>query len=136
MRGKWPRFEVNTEIHNSFENFELRLLELFQKEFKRLSQEENITKTAQTYVTIFSDLPLPFTSSELCDILQASAVNIIKGDSGNSSLPAVELGNGSRLQILVEQSKQHVCPRCWKANSAEEDELCDRCEEVVSELTP
>ncbi|CAI4054565.1 hypothetical protein SUVZ_16G2420 [Saccharomyces uvarum] len=136
IRGKWPRFAVNTEINNSFEKFEIKILELFQKEFKHLSQEEGITKTAQTYITVFTDHSLPFSSSELCDILQTSAVNIIKGDGGSSSLPAVELGNGTRLQILVERSKQHVCPRCWKANSAEEDALCDRCEEVVSELTP
>ncbi|KOG96268.1 isoleucine--tRNA ligase ISM1 [Saccharomyces eubayanus] len=136
MRGKWPHFEVCPEINDSFEEFELKILELFQKEFKKLNQEEGITKTTQTHVTVFTDHSLPFSSSELCDILQASAVSIMKGISGNSSLPAIELGNGSKLQILVEQSKQHVCPRCWKANSAEEDELCDRCGEVVSELAP
>ncbi|AJW17783.1 ISM1 [Saccharomyces cerevisiae] len=134
MRGNWPFLDSNTEIVTSFENFELKILKQFQEEFKRLSLEEGVTKTTHSHVTIFTKHHLPFSSDELCDILQSSAVDILQMDDNNNSLPTIELGSGINVQILVERSKRHNCPRCWKANSAEEDKLCDRCKEAVDHL--
>ncbi|CAI4053481.1 hypothetical protein SKDZ_16G2280 [Saccharomyces kudriavzevii ZP591] len=135
MREKWPHFEINPETNSSFEESELRIAKQFQKEFRSLSLEEGITKTAQSHVTVFTNHSLPFSSSELCDILQASAVEISPADIDHNDLPIIGLGSGTNVQILVERSKRHNCPRCWKSNSTEEDTLCDRCEEVVNKNT-
>ncbi|EJS41387.1 ism1p [Saccharomyces arboricola H-6] len=134
MRGTWPHFETDMKTNISFEGLELEILKQFQIEFRRLSQEEGAVKTTQTNVTIFTNCSLPFSSSELCDILQASNVDILHCDDDHNGLPTVKVENGVKLQILVEQSKRKNCPRCWKANSAKEDELCNRCEEVVNKL--
>ncbi|QHS76690.1 isoleucine--tRNA ligase ISM1 [Saccharomyces paradoxus] len=134
IRGKWPLFHTNTDTITSFEEFELKILRQFQKEFRSWSQKEGVTKTTQSHVTVFTKHHLPFSSGELCDILQSSAVDILQIDSDHNSLPTIELGSGIYVQILIERSKKHDCPRCWKASSAEEDKLCDRCKEAVDHL--
>lgn len=134
MRTEWPLFDTNMETITSFEKFEGRILEQFQREFRILSKKEGVTKTAQSHVTVFTKHPLPFSSNQLCDILQSSSVDILEAKSHHNNLPTIELGNGTNVQMLVERSKKHNCPRCWKASSAEEDVLCDRCKEVVNHL--
>lgn len=100
--------DSNTEIVTSFENFELKILKQFQEEFKRLSLEEGVTKTTHSHVTIFTKHHIPFSSDELCDILQSSAVDILQMDDNNNSLPTIELGSGINVQILVERSKKAI----------------------------
>ena len=35
-------------------------------------------------------------------------------------------------EVVVSKAEGHVCPRCWNVTTADhEDELCDRCEEVM-----
>ena len=35
-------------------------------------------------------------------------------------------------EVVVSKAEGHVCPRCWNVTTAEhDDELCDRCEEVM-----
>ncbi|CDK25569.1 unnamed protein product [Kuraishia capsulata CBS 1993] len=40
------------------------------------------------------------------------------------------------LNIAVFRSDKHKCPRCWKFDSAEENELCHRCDLVVNSKNP
>jgi len=53
---------------------------------------------------------------------------------GNDSAPGNALkGQKMPLNILIEKSDGHKCPRCWIFTTVE-DELCPRCHRVVAEL--
>ena len=41
---------------------------------------------------------------------------------------------GSQCEAWVLPPKQPKCPRCWRYVAPQEDELCHRCEEVVTDL--
>lgn len=59
---------------------------------------------------------------QLADIFQVSNVVLLEDET-------VE-----KYEISVTKSKKYSCPRCRKIQSVSEDELCNRCSEVVNEM--
>ncbi|CCH57959.1 hypothetical protein TBLA_0A01600 [Henningerozyma blattae CBS 6284] len=135
---KWPApYEINKNEVLKFEQNELVILQEYKKSFNEL----NVNKTTTTKVTIYSHSgTLPFTEDELCDILQVGSIefqlNITVSNnelSGKKISIKDENNNDIDIIMAVEESEYHVCPRCWKSNSKEEEQLCSRCEKVIQE---
>ncbi|KAJ8664842.1 hypothetical protein QAD02_006504 [Eretmocerus hayati] len=61
-------------------------------------------------------------TSELCDICQVSSITIFKDDSC------------SELKVELESVDRQLCKRCRRHQEPDDDELCDRCAEVISSL--
>jgi isoleucyl-tRNA synthetase len=51
-------------------------------------------------------------------------------DSANSDILAIFEVDGKEFSVV--KANKHKCPRCWRFVSQREDELCQRCSEVVS----
>jgi isoleucyl-tRNA synthetase len=51
-------------------------------------------------------------------------------DSANSDILATFEVDGKEFSVV--KANKHKCPRCWRFVSQSEDELCQRCSEVVS----
>lgn len=127
----WPVFPKSPEAIEKFEGNELKVLREFQKRFKELP--DDVTKSTQTSVSIVMDpnaSDLPFSVSEINDILQAAHTDIKKTKNALEE-GTIVLSNGARLKVDVELSDLVKCPRCWKHNASKEGELCDRCHDVV-----
>lgn len=121
--------DSNENLLHSFSNNELKLLSSFTQKFNTL---DNVTKPLQLKVTLYCQEPelLPFTREEIEDLLQVGELVIETGSQ--SDLPYLELSS-TTVQLKLEESVLHKCPRCWKHNSPNEDALCHRCEEVIND---
>ncbi|CDO93799.1 unnamed protein product [Kluyveromyces dobzhanskii CBS 2104] len=118
------------ELVASFASNELKLLSSFTEMFNKMS---DVTKTEQLRATIYCSDPskLPFTAEEMEDLLQVGVLTIEKGQRSDSKpipLSSVE------VQLSLEESTSHKCPRCWKHNSTSDEILCTRCEGVINAL--
>ncbi|SCV03258.1 LAME_0H08988g1_1 [Lachancea meyersii CBS 8951] len=126
----WARLQapVSPEQCQNFEQNELRILELFNQEFKKIN---GLTKTAQSQATILlrDDTKFPFSADSLADILQVGHLRIKKASSHPGA--RFKLGTGAEVSLVVEPSELHECPRCWKHNSLTPESLCERCDAVV-----
>lgn len=120
--------ESATDILSSFGSNELAIMRAFNEKFNSL---EEITKTVQIKCTVYCNEPskLPFSSEDLEDLLQVASLVIVKGE--HPELPKISL-ESNEIQLLLEESNLHKCPRCWKYNSTNEGTLCQRCDEVVN----
>lgn len=126
----WPTFKIPAGVRESFEGNELALLNEFRSQFKRLDE---LTKSTQTTVTIYtSSETFPCSTEEINDILQAAHTEIVPLSLNDSMAGDVlELQDKTRVRMTVEPSPLNKCPRCWKQNSPVEGHLCGRCDGVV-----
>jgi isoleucyl-tRNA synthetase len=53
-------------------------------------------------------------------------------DAQIDGIDCADESNGVRLSLV--KSAKHKCPRCWRYDSAQELELCARCEPIVSKI--
>jgi isoleucyl-tRNA synthetase len=71
---------------------------------------------------------------ELEAIFVVSDVALEGGHDGEWSYSASFETVGGQGKAWVLPPKEHKCPRCWKYVAPVEDELCKRCEDVVSSV--
>ncbi|SCU95355.1 LANO_0E10110g1_1 [Lachancea nothofagi CBS 11611] len=116
-------------IIDNFEQNQLVLLKKYNQAFKALPE---ITKTIQTQVTIITPegTSLPFSEDSLADVLQVGRV--LTKTSSKEHGTRITLGSGLKLDMILEPSSLHECPRCWKANSRTPESLCDRCCKTIT----
>lgn len=72
---------------------------------------------------------------ELADIFQVSNVffnKTIDESEYKYCFKKQMLLNGEEIEVVVINSKDHKCPRCWKYTAPAEDSLCHRCDSVLN----
>ncbi|SCU88271.1 LAFA_0E11694g1_1 [Lachancea sp. 'fantastica'] len=125
-----PVFSSSDRQIHDFEQNELKILRAFNSEFKKLA---SVTKPAQTQakIAVLGSSGLHICTESLADLLQVGHLQIV-----DAPLPdgvRLSLGDGETLiDLLVEPSELHECPRCWKHNSHTPNSLCKRCDAVVN----
>ncbi|CEP61967.1 isoleucine--tRNA ligase ISM1 LALA0_S04e04698g [Lachancea lanzarotensis] len=124
-----PTVKSDFQIHH-FEQNELKILQAFNKEFRK---QDSVTKPAQTQVKIavLKSDAFPVSADSLADLLQVGRLQIL--DAPQPDGVRLSLSNGkTEIDLLVEPSELHECPRCWKYNSQSPNALCERCDAVVT----
>ena len=78
------------------------------------------------------DLKKVANSLNLSEILISSLANISDSIDGNFE----EYPDNKNIHVKLEKSNGEKCPRCWKIffKKLEEQELCDRCAQVVDKI--
>lgn len=115
-----------TDIIESFEANELKILKHFKCLFAKHTKDLGVTKPeeVQSRINISKHHEIPCTAEELEDILKVSKVDI-------NYMENVSHGTEFEMQIFT-MASLHKCPRCWKCSSTEPEVLCERCQMVVA----
>jgi isoleucyl-tRNA synthetase len=90
-----------------------------------LKKAKTISNTLELEI-VTDDLML-LKDSEIEDWFLVSSRDEYKRD--NEYLASFEI---DAKMFAIAKSSKHKCPRCWKFSAQSENELCDRCKEVVS----
>ena len=117
-----PKLNLDDELEENFDKFmDLRLQVLKSLEEARANKVIGKSFNAKLTITVDEETEKLFNSlnSDLAQILIVSKLEVVKGDKFN---------------VEVSEAKGHVCARCWMVvDHVDEDGLCDRCREIVSQ---
>lgn len=113
------------EIKSFDDGVLLEAREKFSEAIDRLKKDKIIKSTLE--VKIVGDISIfPLQGRDLEDWFIVSAIESL---SEQESL--AEFSVGDKI-FKIEKASKDKCPRCWRYASESEDEVCDRCQEVVS----
>ncbi len=113
------------EIKSFDDGVLLEAREKFSEAIDRLKKDKIIKSTLE--VKIVGDISIfPLQDRDLEDWFIVSAIESL---SEQESL--AEFSVGDKI-FKIEKASKDKCPRCWRYASESEDEVCDRCQEVVS----
>ncbi len=113
------------EIKSFDDGVLLEAREKFSEAIDRLKKDKIIKSTLE--VEIVGDISIfPLQGRDLEDWFIVSAIESL---SEQESL--AEFSVGDKI-FKIEKASKDKCPRCWRYASESEDEVCDRCQEVVS----
>jgi len=116
-----------TYVENPIEDEILEIRDKFYEIVDRLKKEKIIKDTLELAIeTNYDKLLKPemaefFNISLICDNLEGE------------TLAEFHIGEDERFVIKIKKSPLNKCPRCWRYLASDENELCDRCKEVISE---
>ncbi len=110
---------------DEFAEFNEKAREKFFESIDTLKKSKLIKSTLELNLEISSNKFGNFDLEELADWFMVSKICEF---SNKESLVEFEIENEKFRLVKSDKSK---CPRCWKFN-AKEDEICDRCKEVLS----
>ncbi|KAA6225872.1 isoleucine--tRNA ligase [Campylobacter sp. LR291e] len=103
----------------------LLIREKFFEQIDILKKNKVIKSTLELHFQITSSQILALPRDELADFF---LVSLIEKFDDNQALAEFEFKN-EKFKIV--KAKLHKCPRCWKLNSINENEPCQRCQEVL-----
>ena len=115
------------EVEASFDDSMLiEAREKFFEAIDSLKKEKVIKATLELEIAgDVSDLPIKDTK----DLEDWFVVSAIKESSDGEQVASFEVDGKN---FSVHKATAHKCPRCWRFASSTEDEVCPRCQEVVS----
>jgi isoleucyl-tRNA synthetase len=100
--------------------------EKFYEIVDNLKKEKTIKATLELVIYTNSKKALDLDKTEVEDWFVVSGVNKL---SECEALGEFEL-NGDKF--VIAKAVLHKCPRCWKYQAQNEEDICDRCKKVVS----
>jgi isoleucyl-tRNA synthetase len=115
------------EVEASFDDSVLiEAREKFFEAIDSLKKEKIIKATLELEIAgDVSSLPI----KDAKDLEDWFVVSAIKESSEGEELASFEVDGKN---FSVHKATAHKCPRCWRFASSAEDEVCPRCQEVVS----
>jgi isoleucyl-tRNA synthetase len=120
-------YKAVPEVSEGFDDGSLTALrEAFYEEVDRLKKEKLIKSTLE--LEIAGEVE-DFDISDGKDLEDWFVVSAVKPLSNGEEL--TRFGAGGKI-FTVHKATAHKCPRCWRFTAAAEDQLCDRCAEVVN----
>ena len=120
-------YEAVPEVSEGFDDASLTVLrEAFYEEVDKLKKEKVIKSTLE--LEIAGEVE-DFAISESKDLEDWFVVSAVKPVSKGEEL--TRFGVDGKI-FTVHKATAHKCPRCWRFTAAVEDQLCDRCDKVVS----
>ena len=120
-------YKAVPEVSEGFDDGSLTALrEAFYEEVDRLKKEKLIKSTLE--LEIAGEVE-DFAISDGKDLEDWFVVSAVKPLSNGEEL--TRFGAGGKI-FTVHKATAHKCPRCWRFTAAAEDQLCDRCAEVVN----
>jgi len=120
-------YEALPEVAEGFDDtLALTTREAFYEEVDKLKKKKIIKSTLE--LEIAGDIE-KFGISDSKDLEDWFVVSAVKNDSDGEEQARFE-ADGNLYSI--HKATAHKCPRCWKFTSAAEEELCERCAEVVN----
>ncbi len=111
-------------VENPIDDEVLAIRDKFYELVDRLKKEKIIKDTLELTIETNYDKLL---KEEMAEFFN---VSLICDDIPTESLEEFHIGEDERFVIKVKKSPLNKCPRCWRY-LAEENELCDRCKEVL-----
>ena len=119
---------INTSLEEKWEQlFELR--KLVQKALEKARETGKIGKSLEAGLVIKTKRHIDLTSEELCIIFVVSKV-LYKESLESLEVISTHKSEHDEIEVFIPEDKK--CPRCWRHISKSADELCLRCEEVIS----
>ncbi len=115
-----------TAIENPLDDEILEIRRRFYEIVDKLKKEKIIKDTLELAIETNYDKLLKdemaefFNISLICDSLEGKV------------LDEFHVGEDERFVIKIKKSSLNKCPRCWRYLSENENELCNRCKEVIS----
>jgi isoleucyl-tRNA synthetase len=115
------------EIESDFaEEYLVKVREKVNTEIDKLKKEKKIKNSLELVLFTDSKIIQDLDRTEAEDFFLVSRV--LKHDE-DKKMASFQIGDENFSLIL---GSKHRCPRCWKHRAENEDELCSRCDEVVS----
>jgi len=115
-----------SEIENPLDEEILEIRRRFYEIVDKLKKEKVIKDTLELAIETNYDKLL---KDEMAEFFNVSLIcDNIEGDM----LTEFHVGEDERFVVKIKKSPLHKCPRCWRYLSEEENELCDRCKEVIN----
>ncbi len=111
-------------VENPIDDEVLEIRDKFYEIVDRLKKEKIIKDTLELTIETNYDKLL---KEEMAEFFN---VSLICDNIPTESLEEFHIGEDERFVIKVKKSPLNKCPRCWRY-LAEENELCDRCKEVL-----
>jgi isoleucyl-tRNA synthetase len=59
-------------------------------------------------------------------------VSLIEENIESDTLEKFYIGDDERFVVEIKKSPLYKCPRCWRYLAKDENDLCDRCKEVIN----
>ncbi len=120
-------YEALPEVKIPFDDkFLIKAREAFSEEIDRLKKEKKIKSTLEV-VIVGDKKAFPIKNQK--DLEDWFVVSGILDE-----IDSEKLGNFvvDSKEFEIKLAKEHKCPRCWRYKSKSENELCQRCKEVLS----
>jgi len=114
------------EIENPIEEEILDIRSRFYEIIDKLKKEKLIKDTLELAIETNYDKLLKDEMNEFFN------VSLLSDSIEADKLEEFHVGEDDRFVVVIKKSPLHKCPRCWRYISEKEDELCDRCEEVIN----
>ena len=115
-----------TAVENPLDEDVLEIRRRFYEIVDRLKKEKIIKDTLELAIETNYDKLL---KDEMAEFFN---VSLICDKVDSEMLDEFHVGEDERFVVKIKKSPLHKCPRCWRYLSEAENELCNRCKEVIN----